>query len=75
MPCAHEWAHDVLCSFEDYKKNEKKEVKVDEILGADVARKAISDAMVNINIPMHDSVACMNNARPSRAGHVHALVS
>jgi hypothetical protein len=35
------------CSFEDYKKNEKKEVKVDEILGADVARKAVSDAMVS----------------------------
>jgi inorganic pyrophosphatase len=34
-------------SFEDYKKNEKKEVKVDEILGADVARKAVSDAMVS----------------------------
>lgn len=31
--------------FEDYKKNEKKEVVVDEILGADAARKAISDAM------------------------------
>lgn len=27
-------------------QNEKKEVKVDEILGADVARKAVSDAMV-----------------------------
>jgi hypothetical protein len=37
----------VPCSFEDYKKNEKKEVKVDEILGADVARKAVSDAMVS----------------------------
>lgn len=31
--------------FEDYKKNEKKEVKVEEILGADAARKAIKDAM------------------------------
>ena len=32
--------------FEDYKKNEKKEVVVDEILGAQAARKAIVDAMV-----------------------------
>ena len=32
--------------FEDYKKNEKKEVVVDDILGADAARKAISEAMV-----------------------------
>mmetsp|Transcript_6050 Transcript_6050/g.17310 ORF Transcript_6050/g.17310 Transcript_6050/m.17310 type:complete len:190 (-) Transcript_6050:472-1041(-) len=31
--------------FEDYKKNENKQVKVEEILGADVARKAIRDAM------------------------------
>lgn len=36
-----------LCSFEDYKKNENKQVKVEEILGADVARKAIRDAMVD----------------------------
>lgn len=33
-------------SFEDYKKNENKQVKVEEILGAEVARKAIKDAMV-----------------------------
>ena len=32
--------------FEDYKKNENKEVKVDEILGRDEALKAIKDAMV-----------------------------
>ncbi|KAK9838107.1 hypothetical protein WJX81_001715 [Elliptochloris bilobata] len=31
--------------FEDYKKNENKEVKVDEILGRDEAMKAIKDAM------------------------------
>jgi inorganic pyrophosphatase len=30
--------------FEDYKKNENKEVVVDEILGADAARQAILDA-------------------------------
>lgn len=30
--------------FEDYKKNENKEVIVDEILGAEDARKAIVDA-------------------------------
>ncbi|KAL3146888.1 inorganic pyrophosphatase [Trebouxia sp. C0009 RCD-2024] len=31
--------------FEDYKKNENKEVKVDEFLGAEVARKTVTDAM------------------------------
>lgn len=31
-----------------FAQNEKKEVKVDEILGADVARKAVSDAMVRL---------------------------
>jgi len=35
--------------FEDYKKNEKKEVTVDEILGADAARKTIQDAMAMYN--------------------------
>lgn len=33
--------------FEDYKKNEKKEVVVDDILGADAARNAISESMVS----------------------------
>lgn len=33
--------------FEDYKKNENKEVKVDEFLGAEVARKTVTDAMVS----------------------------
>ena len=32
--------------FEDYKKNEHKEVKVDEILGREEAFKAIKEAMV-----------------------------
>lgn len=32
--------------FEDYKKNENKEVKVDEFLGADLAKKTITDSMV-----------------------------
>lgn len=31
--------------FEDYKKNENKEVQVDEIYGASEAKKAITDAM------------------------------
>lgn len=34
--------------FEDYKKNENKEVKVDEILGAEEARKTISESMVSL---------------------------
>lgn len=33
--------------FEDYKKNENKEVKVDEFLGAEVARKTVLDSMVS----------------------------
>ena len=33
--------------FEDYKKNENKEVKVDEFLGAELARKTITESMVN----------------------------
>lgn len=35
--------------FEDYKKNEHKEVKVEEILGADAAREAISAAIQMYN--------------------------
>eukprot|EP00879_Flechtneria_rotunda_P013947 GHRR01014567.1.p1 GENE.GHRR01014567.1~~GHRR01014567.1.p1 ORF type:complete len:110 (+),score=47.44 GHRR01014567.1:804-1133(+) len=31
--------------FEDYKKNEHKDVKVDDILGADAAIKAVKDAL------------------------------
>ena len=34
--------------FEDYKKNENKEVKVDEILGREEALTAIKDAMVRL---------------------------
>ena len=36
--------------FEDYKKNEHKEVIVDDILGAEVAKKCIKDALVS-NLP------------------------
>ncbi|CAD7703334.1 unnamed protein product [Ostreobium quekettii] len=32
--------------FEDYKKNEKKDVVVDEILGAEEAKKAVKDAIM-----------------------------
>lgn len=32
--------------FEDYKKNENKEVKVDEFLNAEQAKRTIKDAMV-----------------------------
>ena len=35
--------------FEDYKKNENKEVKVDEFLGAELARKTITESMVCID--------------------------
>lgn len=31
--------------FEDYKKNENKEVQVDDIFGAEEAVKAVKDAM------------------------------
>ena len=39
------------CSFEDYKKNEKKEVKVDEFFGAEAARKTVQEAMVSREPP------------------------
>ncbi len=43
---------DVACTlrrfFEDYKKNENKEVKGDEILGREEALTAIKDAMVRL---------------------------
>jgi inorganic pyrophosphatase len=32
--------------FEDYKKNENKHVRVDEILGAEEAIKAVKDGLV-----------------------------
>ncbi len=32
--------------FEDYKKNEHKEVKVDEFLGAEEAKKVLRDSLV-----------------------------
>ena len=44
--------------FEDYKKNEHKEVKVDEFLGADLARKTISEAMVSaLTSAIYDSIS------------------
>lgn len=33
--------------FEDYKKNEKKEVKIDDFLNAEEAKKAIKQSMVS----------------------------
>ena len=33
--------------FEDYKKNENKEVKIDEFLNAEESRKAIKESMVS----------------------------
>ena len=47
MPCFCLPLTTLLCRFfEDYKKNENKEVKVDEFLGADLAKKTITDSMV-----------------------------
>jgi inorganic pyrophosphatase len=40
--------HPFLRFFEDYKKNENKEVKVDEFLGAEVARTIVRDALVSM---------------------------
>ncbi len=38
----------VCCRFfEDYKKNENKHVRVDEILGAEEAIKAVKDGLVS----------------------------
>ena len=51
--------------FEDYKKNENKEVKVDEILGREEALKAIRDAMVRAvhALPHACCVACLCSQR------------
>jgi inorganic pyrophosphatase len=35
--------------FEDYKKNENKHVRVDEILGAEEAIKAVKDGLVGVS--------------------------
>lgn len=46
--CFAEVLNQHLCRFfEDYKKNEHKEVKVDEFLGAELARKTITESMVS----------------------------
>jgi inorganic pyrophosphatase len=36
---------EIRAFFEDYKKNEHKEVRVDEFLGADAARKSVEEAI------------------------------
>jgi hypothetical protein len=41
----------ILCLvrfFEDYKKNEHKEVIVDDILGAEEAKKVVKDSLVSV---------------------------
>ena len=35
--------------FEDYKKNENKEVRVDDILGSEEAKKAVIESLVSNN--------------------------
>ena len=51
VPAQHTWssaeAAPVHRFFEDYKKNENKEVKVDEILGVEAALQTIRDSMVS----------------------------
>lgn len=47
--------------FEDYKKNENKEVKVDEFLGAEVARKTVLESMVSA---CHANSAMINPILP-----------
>ena len=47
------------CSFfEDYKQLESKIVKVDDILGAEVARKTIQEAMVRGQLPVLSDRSC-----------------
>ena len=41
---AHRLA-EIRSFFEDYKKNEHKEVQVDDILGAEAARKVVEEAI------------------------------
>lgn len=48
-----------LTLFQDYKKNENKEVRVDEFLGAEAARKIIQDALVRVRFIM-----CMQTVGP-----------
>ena len=56
LPCAFSvqaTADTASCRFfEDYKQLESKIVKVDDILGADVARKTIQEAMVRGWLPV-----------------------
>ncbi len=52
--------------LKDYKKNENKIVKVEEILGADVARKAVSDAMVRCPLAALHSLNMEDTAVPHR---------
>ena len=43
--------------FEDYKKNENKEVKIDDFLNAEEARKAVKQSMVSRALPNSSSTA------------------
>ena len=45
--------------FMDYKMNENKEVKVDEILGAAEAKKAVTEAMVGPGQPSVTKQCCL----------------
>lgn len=53
--------------FEDYKKNENKEVKVDEFLGAEVARKTVLDSMVSA-FPTVSVVSIQRSPQTSQSG-------
>ena len=51
--------------FEDYKKNENKEVKIDDFLNAEEAKKAIKQSMVS------NHAHCQPLAWRCRPGHLY----
>jgi hypothetical protein len=70
--------HAVLltCSFfEDYKKNEHKEVIVDEFLGAEDAKRVIRDSLVSGDYQLLTCQCCTVNAAAKLGGASKALAA
>jgi hypothetical protein len=56
--------------FEDYKKNEHKDVKVDDILGAAEAMKCVKDSL-NMYQVRSSKLNCLEGSRAGRLTRVH----